>query len=446
MASLPSVIMIGDCGTGKSTAVERMSGVGNLASDSATAATKHQRRLTARNGAFCIVDTPGQNALKDRLADNIEVAMALNQGPVSLLLCTTKADVRLESVVEQVEKYVERFIDFSDIICIMVTHMDVGGHQWTQEECRRALKDQYEITKVVFTGKATDGDELVQRVRAECVTIPRDFSIDSENFLQYFRLGAKKMSIIKAIKASVDKYKKDVKTFQDQLNRWPEQKRADQVFQFNTFMTNEIASEQEALASKFNWDFASPVDNVSVEQQCGYVAHMASQMRAELFAVRTVLAAYHAEAGVSVLRKCPHAGCGIVWGKWEGCEGATTCGNRPSMAKEYRNGVFIGFTFVRNGGLQVSETPGVRAQESSKTGRGRGCGGTITWSAMEPVTSGPEWTMADINGHNTSAGIVVSNVPSLTRKGQVSFDQLYTDALQKARGYSDRARLIAGGA
>merc|ERR1711976_365216 len=113
---------MGDCGTGKSTVVEKMSGRTGLSSNSKTSHSHHQLRVTSMNGRFCIVDTPGQNALKGALEDNMEVAMALNGGPVSLLLLTVKAEPRLEAVIEQAEKYCERFVEFSDLFCICVTN------------------------------------------------------------------------------------------------------------------------------------------------------------------------------------------------------------------------------------------------------------------------------------------------------------------------------------
>merc|ERR1719424_638211 len=133
------------------------------------AVTRAQKRLPAKDGSFCIVDTPGQNPLKDALQDNLQVAMALNQGPVSLMLITTKADIRLEDVVEQLDKYMERFVDFLDIVCVMVTCMDKPGRQWSEKDCRDALNDQFGVTKVIFTGLDTSAETLIHGVRSELV-------------------------------------------------------------------------------------------------------------------------------------------------------------------------------------------------------------------------------------------------------------------------------------
>jgi len=173
---VPNVVMVGNCGTGKSTCMEKLSGTTGLAGDSMIAITKLHNRLPAKDGSFCIVDTPGQNALTDRMQDNLQVAMALNQGPVSLMLITTKADNRLEEVVEHVEKYIERFIDFVEVICILVTCMDQPGRQWSEKDCRDILSDQFGLNKVIFSGLDTSGEQLIQSVRAELVE-PRTFDV-----------------------------------------------------------------------------------------------------------------------------------------------------------------------------------------------------------------------------------------------------------------------------
>jgi hypothetical protein len=322
--------------------------------------------------------------------------------------------------------------------------MDKPGLQWSEKDCRDAFSDQYGVTKVIFTGFDTTGEQLIQSVRAELVVEPRTFDIDSENFLQYFKICKKKVGILRKIKDRVNRYKKAVKEWKDQLSQWDSQKQADQVFQFNTFMTNEIAGEQQGLADEFGWEFQSPQGDIDVDQQLGYIASMASQMRAELFQVRVIVASHHSDADVGSLRKCPH--CGIIWGKWEGCDTSTTCGARPSSTKEFRNGVFHGFTFIRAESLRVEETP-AQKRPSGTSGSSRGCGGSITWNAMDPVTSGPGWTLAEIQGAGATAAITVSDVKSLLRQGQDSFDQIFKVALQKCQGLSDTVRTttIAGG-
>merc|ERR1712032_126816 len=117
-----------------------------------------------------------------------------------------------------------------------------------------------------------------------------------------------------------------------------------------------------------------------------------------------------------------------------------------------RNGVYNGFTFAR-GPLTVRETQQTKGTHRGTSGSHVGCGKPITWSAMAPVTKGEfqderdNWTMEELTG-GAPVAVTISDVKMATRQGQVSFDDMYKKALQKAKDMSDnlRTNVIAGGA
>lgn len=387
------------------------------------------------------------------LQDNVEVMLALNSGPVSLMLFTAKASTRMEAVVKQVEEYLERFIDFADLACILITHMD-QEREWSEEQVTDTLNEHFGTIKVIFSGTSTTSSELCDSVNSQLAT-PRKFDIDSENFLLYFKICKKNLAIIRAIKKKVDEYKMDRHGWELQLGDWNEHEVRDQCFQFNTHMTARIPSLQAELSSEFEWDLATDKGAVTVDQQIGYVGYLAGQLRAELFSVRTILLNYHSNSEVTDLRKCPH--CGEVWGKWEGCDGQTTCGERPAMRQEFRNNQQATFTFhpgsyVPGKSKYLVERTGQRqAAATNADGKGRGCGQTITWSTMSPVDSGTNkdghtWTLADLNGTAPGGGMVVgaADVLPLPRgddgvrgAGQITFDRLFEEAKLMAKSRSD---------
>lgn len=264
----------------------------------------------------------------------------------------------------------------------------------------------------------------------------------------------------------------DVKGWQEQLGKWPATEVPDQCFQFNTHMTARIPTLQEQLSAEFDWDFATNKGpGEDVDQQLGYVGYLAGQLRAELFNVRTILLNYHSNSEVSNLRKCPH--CGLIWGKWEGCDGQTTCGQRPSTAQEFRNGQQASFTFHPDSYVpgqseyRVVRTGHRRAAATQSSRSGMGCGATITWSSMAPVTQGTNadgdaWSLAELNGTAPGGGMVVgaADVCSLPRgadgapgAGQITFDRLFEAAKAKAKmsvadpsAARSRAAMMLGGA
>jgi len=431
----PNVIMIGDCGTGKSTAVEKITGMTGLSSDDMMSHTHTQNRLVSLCGRFNIVDTPGENALEGALEDNIEVMKALNSGPVSLMLFTAKAEKRIEQVVKQVEEYLERFIDFSDLACMIITHMDRTDVKWTRPMICQKLNERFGgDVKVVFSGSDTTSDQICQDIYQRLAE-PRSFDIDSSNFLHYFKICRMDMAVLRSIRDKVKVYKKDVVGFQNQLNKWTASDIPDQCFQFNTFMTNRIAELQGELAGEFDWDMTTDKGDMTADQQIGYVAYLSGQLKAELFKIRTLLLQFHSNSEVSNLRKCPH--CGIIWGKWEGCDGSTTCGSRPSQAKDWRSGTGqqATFTFYPSSEPYRVERTGVQRATGNggASGSGAGCGQSITWSTMQPVTSGSGWNLSELNGQAGGMTISCAEVSSTTGAGQVSFDRLFEAARQKAK-------------
>ena len=115
----PYVVLLGDVGTGKSTVVEKVSGVTNLASNGDTSATKSSKLFWSIDGSLLVADTPGSNAMEDKLHHNMWIASALNYQPVSKMLILVKAETRLDSVVDNIRKYSDRFVtlDPSSIGC-----------------------------------------------------------------------------------------------------------------------------------------------------------------------------------------------------------------------------------------------------------------------------------------------------------------------------------------
>ena len=128
----PYVVLLGDVGTGKSTIVEKVSNVTNLASDGDTSVTKSSTVFWSIDGSLLIADTPGSNAIEDKLKHNLGIAGALNYLPVSKMFILVKAETRLDSVVDNIRNYSDRFVTLDpSSIGVLITHMDTVT--WSSE-------------------------------------------------------------------------------------------------------------------------------------------------------------------------------------------------------------------------------------------------------------------------------------------------------------------------
>ena len=103
---VPRVVLIGPCGHGKSRLVQKIAGVGSLESMSSTSATAHSSSCRSACGRLEVIDTPGRDSLgetvDDTMTSRIELASALSEGSVTMILFVVKAETRIPSLVTQV--------------------------------------------------------------------------------------------------------------------------------------------------------------------------------------------------------------------------------------------------------------------------------------------------------------------------------------------------------
>ena len=89
------VVLVGDVGAGKSTFVEKLTGARGRSSNSSVSFTTETEIFLPLNSELAIADTPGSNAMRDKLAHNIQIAGALNFSAVSRILLVVKAETRI---------------------------------------------------------------------------------------------------------------------------------------------------------------------------------------------------------------------------------------------------------------------------------------------------------------------------------------------------------------
>merc|ERR1712150_259430 len=146
--------------------------------------------------------------------------------------------------------------------------------------------------------------------------------------------------------------------------------------------------------------------------EAGHIASLINQLKGELFEVRTMALAYQAEAGVSDLRRCPW--CGAIWAKLAGGNDGTTCGNRMNQI-DGRSGTLMHFSFRWEENRLVIIRAGqktVRASNNDAAAWGAGCGRSIVWKDMAPVSVPSELTTTV--GANTNDVQVVPDAAKRT--------------------------------
>jgi GTP-binding protein EngB required for normal cell division len=379
------VVLLGDVGSGKSTVVEKLTGEKGRSSDAGICFTRTSKAFYVLDGSLIISDTPGSNAMGDELEHNVWIAAAFNYKPVSRLFIVVKAEDRKDTVIDNISKYANRFLEPAemDVLGVLVTHMDKV--KWTAEELVPDVERKLGIDTVVFSSMDTAAEILLSNILTTC-TKKHNLTVDGENFFKFFKLHNNHIKILRCTNDEVKRFSAMKKNFDEAIRSFSGKDRVDLFFEFQAYMADEIVQAQMRLSEKNNFTFYGD----GAANEAGHVANMVNQLCTILYDVRAECVGFQIEHGVSELRKCPH--CGLIWTKVEGrdCEGSTTCGNRPSTVNDIRNSAFsvlATFSFEWIGNKLNITRGGNRIVNSQKSSSSTfvGCGKTITWNEMATV-------------------------------------------------------------
>jgi len=382
------VVLIGDVGTGKSTIVEKLTGATEYSSNADESFTRESTIFVSDDGRLTVADTPGSNAMQEKLAHNMEIAAACNFGPVSRIFLVTKAEPRIDNVVGNFGRYADHFMDLDpDIIAAFVTHMDTVT--WTKERLRSCLDSELGMGTVVFSGVSSQGVDIQRDILQVC---NKTFSLtidDAEIFHKMFKINNNNRKIVFECKKQVDFFRGMKEKFAEQRKNFGRKVQIDLAFEFQAFMTMEIENAKQAMAASCGFDFLGE----NAHNEVGHIANMVNQLRAILHDIRIETLGYAPEglADENMLRKCPH--CGLTWAKIAGCDGKTTCGNAVASPDRANAGQFATFRFSFSKQDSKLHTFNIVHAGTKKTTEvltseklsNLGCGKDIVWKEMRVV-------------------------------------------------------------
>ena len=149
------------------------------------------------DGSLIVADTPGSNAMTDQFAHILHFSHALNFRPVTCIVIVVKADVRIDSVIENITKYAEGIPENFPIeqICVYVTHMDLVS--WSENDILEKMIDELGLETAGFSSLESTGETLKKDLLSMCThKLPVEVSINSEQFFSMFDLGSKATKLL----------------------------------------------------------------------------------------------------------------------------------------------------------------------------------------------------------------------------------------------------------
>ena len=267
------VVFIGDVGVGKSTVVEKLTGKKIDRGDSKLSVTRTSSTHWSYDGTVIVSDTPGSNSVQDQLQHNEEIAAALNYRPISRVLVVVKADTRIANVMRVVEKYSERLLSLpDDNIGVLVTHMDTVS--WDPRDLKKLLTDEYGIECVLFCGKETPKETLMDEIRGVCGSTI-SFRVDDGNFSDLFKINDKTVKILKDTSKVIDVFTKMKEQFDKLAKAHNALSNLAFVRDFQSWLEIQITEAKERFIESNKFTFIGK----DAAKEKGYIANLTNQIR-----------------------------------------------------------------------------------------------------------------------------------------------------------------------
>eukprot|EP00111_Clytia_hemisphaerica_P023493 TCONS_00069224-protein len=337
----PYIVLVGNCGAGKSTIVEKLTGVKGRASSAKTSFTTTAEYLWTPDKSLLIADTPGLNSHESTYEHSLEVASAFIHKPLSKYFAVVEAHIRMDQVIDNIKTHVDKFIELPDeLIGVIVTKMDINKN-WNESELAKVLDEDLGIEDVVFSQLKTKGKDLQKAILEKCGT-PQAFDLDGSSFLRLFKFGLEHRKVVRVRSRLVNRFRGFKLSFEQRRKSFDTEDQTDLFFEFKAFMEIQIDVIKKEMCEELGFTFLH--DEAKNIKHAGTLASMVNEIRAILYDIRMEGLKHQNDASGSSLRQCPH--CKEIWSKVIGCDGETTCGNRPSGYQESKRNVMATFSFT----------------------------------------------------------------------------------------------------
>ncbi|XP_066913973.1 uncharacterized protein [Clytia hemisphaerica] len=390
----PYIVLVGNCGAGKSTIAEKLTDAKGRASSTRASFTITAEYLWTPDKSLLIADTPGLNSHENAYEYSLEVASAFIHKPLSKLFAVVEAHIRMNQVIDNIKTHVDKFIELPDeLIGVIVTKMDIAK-EWNESELAKILDEDLGIEDVVFSRLKTKGKDLQKAILKKCGT-PQAFDLDGSSFLRLFKFGLEHRKVVRVKSRLVNRFRGFKLSFEQRRKNFDTEDQTDLFFEFKAFMEIQIDVIKKEMCKELDFTFMH--DEAKNLKHAATLASMVNEIRAVLYDVRMEALKHQNDASGSYLRQCPH--CKEIWTLVIGCDGKTTCGNRPLGKQESERNVMATFLFtplvsdpsgknidldiVKISEKQVLSSSGRKSSKSEL--KFLGCGKEIIWWEMKAV-------------------------------------------------------------
>ncbi|CAD8097347.1 unnamed protein product [Paramecium sonneborni] len=349
------VVLLGILGHGKTFLFNKIALTNEPASFGGESNTKQIVIGQAAYGQFEIVDTPGFEALEDKLLHAAGVIAALAQGDVNRILIVVKCE-RTDIMINNLKKIIAPIQRYQDLITIIVSHWDqqqqsiiekykILEYQQKQElqakeQIESAMQKHFKVCSFIYTTKNNEPKYITQLITD--IILKSRFAqiklLESEIYSQFDLLNLD-VAYQTELDKSITKIKNGFRKIQISFLKFIESLKLDDPNLIDklhclSLGIKDIANEFVEKFEKQYGDYMNEIyDKDGVNVRYLYHIYLKKELRLDIEKVIQKTQEKMKQSQnhcYNWIRQCPY--CGLVWIKVIGCDTETTCGNRVNSS------------------------------------------------------------------------------------------------------------------
>ncbi|CAF1530667.1 unnamed protein product [Adineta ricciae] len=351
-------VIMGNTGAGKTTLSNMLCGTNHESGSGRQSKTKQlfENPVNCGSYPFKVVDTPGVDSQVDTFKHAVLLKEALTGTPINTIFFVVKYDSRFDNILLAYLKLLTPVAEYSHKIVVMISHMDLSKNLSNdKKEINNVFKEEYpdKSFNFMFYSEKDNRSEIADIMHSYLSKMPAEtLRISDEEFNLNFNIYEMKARI----KAAYDKFLRETKQIEDDYTNLIEDLNKSDI---NTQEKDEILhmsivnfkNELEALTEQFigthgakmqeldSYGFSIMMQKEKIKLCTEFTTNVSAMMSYSLLDTTDPR---------NMIKRCPH--CQEVWFKVTGCDGSTSCGNRPmNRAYDISEKPFWRFTFVRVG-------------------------------------------------------------------------------------------------
>lgn len=347
------------------------------------------------NGRFTLVDTPSTDSEQDAYNHVYLLHKALTAIPYNSIFVCVRFEPNISSIKKQIDIQYNLIKHFERNLVVVVTHMDLAENIRRDNEIIEALQtDPRNRLNVMILSKnscpvsiASAMFSIIDSMDALPIAVEFDTFLISLNLSQF----------ISTCRDAFKKYQHSVHYTREQFDSLALQGKnafsvSDQLDDYLHALAVEFKNVLQRMKECFEEEFGPAMTELDL-----FVFHTDLQTlilnEANSFSnsIWSFMSSPFGDKSDprNLIKRCP--ACKLVWVKVEGCDGATSCGNRCKSSDRYKNKSrpWYRFRFIKdsirnvwswttNTEPPVSKEPTPRTEESKI----QGCGAKLIWKDL----------------------------------------------------------------